>query len=97
MKEITFYLDPKAAAEADWRHRANCREISDPDLFFPIGTTGPALDQIETAKAICRPCLVRKQCLRWALETQQETGVWGGLSEEERRDLLAGKLEPSLV
>ncbi|WP_409239389.1 WhiB family transcriptional regulator [Streptomyces sp. PA5.6] len=68
----------------DWRHHAVCRE-EDPELFFPIGNTGPALLQIEEAKAVCRYCPVMEQCLQWALETGQEEGVWGGLSEDERR------------
>ncbi|WP_432020264.1 WhiB family transcriptional regulator [Streptomyces sp. 1222.5] len=68
----------------DFRHRAVCRE-EDPELFFPIGNTGPALLQIEEAKAVCRRCPVTDQCLQWALEAGQEDGVWGGLSEGERR------------
>lgn len=70
----------------DWRHRAACRE-EDPELFFPIGNTGPALLQIEEAKAVCRRCPVREECLQFALETGQDAGVWGGLSEDERRAL----------
>jgi WhiB family redox-sensing transcriptional regulator len=68
----------------DWRHRAICRE-ADPELFFPIGTTGPALLQIQEAKAVCHRCPVTEQCLRWALESGQEHGVCGGRSEDERR------------
>jgi WhiB family redox-sensing transcriptional regulator len=68
----------------DWRHRAACRD-EDPELFFPIGTTGPALLQVEDAKAVCRQCRVIEDCLSWSLETNQEAGVWGGLSEDERR------------
>ncbi|AXK31500.1 WhiB family transcriptional regulator [Streptomyces abyssalis] len=68
----------------DWRHNAVCRE-EDPELFFPIGNTGPALLQIEEAKAVCRRCPVMEQCLQWALESGQDSGVWGGLSEDERR------------
>ncbi|MGW2283056.1 WhiB family transcriptional regulator [Streptomyces sp. NPDC001770] len=70
----------------NWRTRAACRE-EDPDLFFPIGSTGPALVQTEDAKAVCRTCPVREQCLRWALDNNQDTGVWGGLAEDERRAL----------
>ncbi|MET9483647.1 WhiB family transcriptional regulator [Streptomyces sp. NPDC006638] len=70
----------------DWRHEASCR-VEDPELFFPIGNTGPALLQIEEAKAVCRRCLVRPDCLDWALDSGQNDGVWGGLSEDERRAL----------
>ena len=70
----------------DWRHKAVCRD-EDPELFFPIGTTGPALLQVEEAKAVCRGCAVIDDCLSWALESGQETGVWGGTSEDERRVL----------
>lgn len=91
MKEITFYLEPGASPETDWRQRANCKEIADPDVFFPIGTTGPALDQIEQAKAICRQCAVKVDCLEWALSTHQESGVWGGLSEEERKSVAGSR------
>ena len=67
----------------DWRRGAACR-TADPDLFFPVGTKGPALRQIEQAKAICRTCDVIEQCLRWAKETSQDYGIWGGTTEDER-------------
>jgi WhiB family redox-sensing transcriptional regulator len=70
----------------DWRHHAACL-TEDPELFFPIGNTGPALAQIEEAKAVCGKCEVVDTCLKWALETGQDSGVWGGLSEDERRAL----------
>ncbi|MEE6273625.1 WhiB family transcriptional regulator [Georgenia wangjunii] len=70
----------------DWRHDAACL-TEDPELFFPIGNTGPALVQIEEAKAVCQRCPVLDTCLKWALENGQDAGVWGGLSEDERRAL----------
>ena len=70
----------------DWREHAACRD-TDPDLFFPVGTTGQAIDQIEAAKAVCRLCASREACLEFALATNQESGVWGSTSEEERRKL----------
>ncbi|WP_454294041.1 WhiB family transcriptional regulator [Salana multivorans] len=70
----------------DWRHNAACL-TEDPELFFPIGNTGPALAQIDEAKAVCNRCEVVDSCLKWALETGQDSGVWGGLSEDERRAL----------
>ena len=70
----------------DWRIKAACRD-TDPDLFFPVGTTGPALAQIAAAKAVCNSCDAQPACLEFALATNQESGVWGGASEEERRKL----------
>ncbi|MGH8903306.1 MAG: WhiB family transcriptional regulator [Egibacteraceae bacterium] len=67
-----------------WRAKAACLGI-DPELFFPKGTTGQALDQLEEAKAVCRECSVIDECLDWALATHQHDGVWGGKSEDERR------------
>ena len=69
-----------------WRNRAACLD-EDPELFFPIGNTGPALLQIEEAKAVCRRCEVVETCLKWPIESGQDFGVWGGLSEDERRAL----------
>jgi WhiB family redox-sensing transcriptional regulator len=68
----------------DWRHRAACRD-EDPELFFPIGTTGPSLLQVDEAKAVCQRCDAVDECLSWALDSDQDAGVWGGLSEDERR------------
>lgn len=70
----------------DWVHRAKCRDV-EPELFFPVGTTGPAAAQIDAAKAVCVQCVVRDECLEWALATGQDAGVWGGTSEEERRSI----------
>jgi WhiB family redox-sensing transcriptional regulator len=70
----------------DWRELSACRD-TDPDLFFPVGTTGPAIEQIDNAKAVCRTCDVQQACLEYALTTNQDSGIWGGTSEEERRVL----------
>lgn len=73
----------------DWRHYAVCRDV-DPELFFPVGTSGPALVQTAEAKAVCARCPVVSECLTWALAAGQDAGVWGGLSEDERRALRRG-------
>ena len=70
----------------DWRHRSACLD-EDPELFFPIGNTGPAIVQLEQAKAVCRRCPVTDECLSWALESGQDAGIWGGMGEDERRAL----------
>lgn len=69
-----------------WRNRSACLD-EDPELFFPVGSTGPALEQTERAKAVCAACPVVAECLEWALDSNQDAGVWGGLSEDERRTL----------
>ncbi len=67
--------------DTGWRQDAACRG-ADTDVFFPVTDeeAGPAL-------AICATCPVREECLEFALVTRQEDGVWGGLTETERRRL----------
>ena len=67
----------------DWRDRAACRH-SDAELFFTAGSTGSAIGELEAAKAVCWSCPVLTPCLTFALETNQEAGVWGGTDEDER-------------
>ena len=73
-------------ADYSWRRESLCAD-TDPELFFPIGTTGQALLQIAKAKEVCSGCTVKSQCLDFALETNQDSGIWGGTSEEERRNI----------
>jgi WhiB family transcriptional regulator, redox-sensing transcriptional regulator len=68
----------------NWREDAACGDV-DPDLFFPIGTNGAALSQIQEAKRICRDCPAQLPCLAWALDHRVADGVWGGTTEDERR------------
>ncbi len=77
---------PLSITLEDWRTFAACQD-TDPDLFFPVGTTGPAIEQIEQAKAVCATCDAQEPCLEFAMSTNQDSGVWGGTSEEERRKL----------
>ena len=74
------------AAEHDWRRNAACTSHH-PELFFPIGTAGPALAQLERARQICRSCPVRLACLEWAIDVGADDGIWGGLSAQERQSL----------
>lgn len=55
----------------DWRHKAICRD-EDPELFFPVGNSGPALAQIADAKLVCARCPVTADCLSWALKSGQD-------------------------
>jgi WhiB family redox-sensing transcriptional regulator len=75
-----FLLDPDTADE-DWRDRSLCSQ-TDPESFFPEkgGST-------RAAKRVCLACDVRDQCLQAALDNEERFGIWGGLSERERRKL----------
>ena len=69
------------AAEQSWQDRALCAQ-TDPEAFFPEkgGST-------REAKRVCRSCEVRSECLEYALENDERFGIWGGMSERERRRL----------
>ena len=62
-----------------WTEEANCKG-ADADLFFPERGAST-----RTAKAICRACTVQDECLEYAVENSEKFGIWGGLSERERR------------
>jgi WhiB family transcriptional regulator, redox-sensing transcriptional regulator len=68
----------------EWRDLAACNG-HDPNMFFPAGETGPAIDLIRSAKRVCASCEVADECLSYAIETNQMSGIWGGLTEDERR------------
>nr|WP_319097507.1 MULTISPECIES: WhiB family transcriptional regulator [unclassified Streptomyces] len=74
-------------SEMAWLRAAACVG-EDPELFFPVSTTGPALREVAAAKRVCARCPVSFECLSYALGTAQTTGVWGGTGEEERAELL---------
>jgi len=67
------------ASEHRWQDRANCLGV-DPDLFFP--ERGASTRE---AKTVCRGCEVRENCLEYAIDHSEKFGIWGGLSERERR------------
>ena len=76
-----FGIGADEAAEPAWQDRALCAQ-TDPEAFFPEkgGST-------REAKRVCRSCEVRTECLEYALEHDERFGIWGGLSERERRRL----------
>ncbi|MGA9077500.1 MAG: WhiB family transcriptional regulator [Acidimicrobiales bacterium] len=65
-----------------WRQRSACRGL-DPEVFFP-----PSDEEAEEAKAVCALCPVRQMCLEHAIVCREREGVWGGLTERERRRML---------
>jgi len=67
--------------DRSWQDKANCLGV-DPDLFFP--ERGASTRE---AKEVCRGCVVRLECLEYALVNGEKFGIWGGMSERERRRL----------
>ena len=82
LASVGFGISVDEAAESGWQDRALCAQ-TDPEAFFPEkgGST-------REAKKVCRGCEVRMECLEYALEHDERFGIWGGLSERERRRIL---------
>jgi WhiB family redox-sensing transcriptional regulator len=73
-----------------WWSEAACQS-ADTELFFPISELAASDRNIAEAKAICKPCRVRSQCLAHAVEAGPVQGIWGGTTEKERRLLHSRK------
>ncbi|MCH2426657.1 MAG: WhiB family transcriptional regulator [Acidimicrobiales bacterium] len=69
----------KPNLDTDWKDYSNCLGV-DPDLFFP--ERGASTRE---AKEVCRSCVVQNDCLEYALQNGEKFGIWGGMSERERR------------
>ena len=82
----------------DWQLRGSCRG-ADSELFFhPEGERGPRRRVREAAaKAVCAECPVLALCREHALAAREPYGIWGGLSEHEREQLLGGALPPAVA
>jgi WhiB family redox-sensing transcriptional regulator len=76
MRDVTSEI---ATGDRTWQDYANCLGV-DPDLFFP--ERGASTKE---AKEVCRGCVVREDCLEYALSNSEKFGIWGGMSERERR------------
>jgi len=69
-----------------WQARANCMGV-DPELFFPERGSST-----REAKEVCRGCVVRAECLEFAIANSEKFGIWGGMSERERRRVRRARL-----
>jgi WhiB family redox-sensing transcriptional regulator len=78
MREMLIQLEVDVT-DRRWQERANCLGV-DPDLFFP--ERGASTKE---AKAVCHGCEVQQECLEYALRHGEKFGIWGGMSERERR------------
>ena len=79
--DIRALLEPEGELDEDWQARGLCAQV-DPEAFFPDkgGST-------REAKKICTGCEVKAECLHYAIKNDERFGIWGGLSERERRRL----------
>jgi WhiB family transcriptional regulator, redox-sensing transcriptional regulator len=84
---VATHERPGLRTPLSWVERAACR-TADPELFFPLSGHGPGAQQIEQARAVCARCAIRAACLDWSVTNAVVYGVWGGLSEDERRSLV---------
>ncbi len=72
----------------DWRDSAACKDTPYPELWFPISATDAlGRQQTASAKAVCASCPVAAPCLEYALDTRQDTGIWGGTTEQQRESM----------
>jgi WhiB family transcriptional regulator, redox-sensing transcriptional regulator len=80
----------------EWQLQAHCRTV-DPELFFhPENERGNARKRREArAKEVCSRCPVRRECQLFALEADEQFGVWGGVTEDERVDLVRRMTPPT--
>ena len=86
MTHYTGTVPASSRRKTDWRLAAACR-TEDPELFFPTGSEGGWKMVIAEAKRICSGCPVVNDCLRFAINENIQDGIFGGLTEEERREL----------
>ena len=70
----------------EWEALSACADLNT-DLFYPAGSSAKYHGQIAAAKAVCAACPVEVECLEFALETNEEFGIWGGETEDSRRRL----------
>lgn len=75
------YAATKSEAALQWQDDALCAQ-TDPDMFSP-----PVGGSTRDAKRICASCTVAEQCLRWALDNDERSGIWGGMSPVQRRNM----------
>jgi WhiB family redox-sensing transcriptional regulator len=93
----TRRLPKPVASEWDWQLKGACQGLNSSVFFHPDGERGSArARRADRAKAICQGCPVLEQCRRHALAAREPYGVWGGLTEEERRELWTDR-RPLLV
>ncbi|MFO8076455.1 MAG: WhiB family transcriptional regulator [Egibacteraceae bacterium] len=89
-RRSTAHLSPSPPPPREWQHHGSCRH-ADAELFFPpfeVESTGARHAREAAAKAVCAECPVLEQCRDWVLAVDEPHGIWGGLTESERRDLV---------
>lgn len=93
-ENLSSYTQPRLAGGDDWRTESACLD-ADPDIFFPDESL-PVSEREEMAaeaKSFCASCKVQMVCLDFALRNEDESGIFGGLDDEERKPLIKGYVQ----
>ena len=78
-REWDFYYGRFHEEDTSWRKQAECRDVTDPNVFFPVRG-----ESVNEALAYCRVCPVRSECYDYAMKHPKILGVWGGTSNKQR-------------
>lgn len=95
-KQVTVHaynmpLDPKPDDWA-WQEQGLCREVTSDIFFYEEQERGSEKQsRISQAKAVCSICPVKQKCLDFSIRTNQTHGIWGGLTQDERKEMLDGR------
>ncbi len=87
---VSRVLEVELAA-SDWQVAGACRDVDEELFFGPAHSVEERMEKarrVREAKQVCEGCPVRELCRDYALENEEEFGVWGGLSEPERWELI---------
>lgn len=72
----------------NWHERAMCKDVDQELFYYPDEERGSTKNaRIHAAKAVCKTCTVKQECLAWAERVPEAYGIWGGLTPEERKEL----------
>ncbi|MGW2692403.1 WhiB family transcriptional regulator [Streptomyces sp. NPDC001296] len=85
------HLPDTTSREGDWRALGACRGHKNPELWYAGGNSVQAQADTREARAICAGCPVLQECRRWALDSREAWGVWGGMTERQRQAVLRRK------
>jgi len=97
MYEVAALPRPIASAW-EWQQDAACRDLPTEMFFHPDGERGPnRRNRVNAAKAVCATCPVIQACRKQALQLHEPYGIWGGMSEEDRLNIISQRQDPKAI